>query len=180
MVPISSPSHQLAYRGSPIDPQVVRPFLECKKQKTLIDRFLLGDVDALEPYLDPPRYSALNTAERAFLATALDRAGRLPASEARKTHEELEAQVRDRIATPCRAEQEANPTGCIKYVRSCSICVSIAIRGALCARGPLHHAHAASASHAYECTRRPRSAFTSSWSATRGPLSRRIAFSRPR
>jgi hypothetical protein len=62
--------HELNYFLSKKDPQffgeVVRPYLKNKKDKTFLDRFLIGD--DLSRYLEPWEYGRLNTVERVLLA----------------------------------------------------------------------------------------------------------------
>ena len=66
--------HELSFFLHKKDPaffeQVVRPFLENKRDKTFLDHWLLED--ALGDYLDPWAYEQLNVAERVLLAQRLE------------------------------------------------------------------------------------------------------------
>jgi hypothetical protein len=66
-------SHELSFFLQRKDPDffaaVVQPYLANKKDKTFVDRYLLGN--DLTPYLEPWRYTRLNIVERILLAGSL-------------------------------------------------------------------------------------------------------------
>ncbi len=66
---------------------VIAPYLKNKRDKTFLDRWLLGD--DLSGYLEPWRYGRLNAAERALLARRLKAGGAPVARDLRETVELL-------------------------------------------------------------------------------------------
>lgn len=48
--------------------QVVKPFVESKKEKKLVDFYLLDDIDGLKAYMSYEAFDKLNKLELALLA----------------------------------------------------------------------------------------------------------------
>ncbi|MFO0871703.1 MAG: hypothetical protein U0935_22495 [Pirellulales bacterium] len=71
--------------------EVIRPYLANKRDRTFLDRWLLGE--SLERYRDPWEYGRLNVAEQALLGRQLDKERPFTA---RHLREQWECQPRDR------------------------------------------------------------------------------------